>query len=215
MRYYVNENRLYTFSAIARFDIAIYRDENHCYRIEGSGSRQSETNLQPTLEELTACILEYSSGTASALSEISKTNWQELNDHFRSLLEIELEEKREAAAKEKERIAREAEAREILQKDPLYQWQHMVKSITQSHVFWFKNSAKNYWDWRKVMSDKVAENPDHDPDDVSVRNLHYGALSAIKCIEDFEHAVEKFNEFVQQRKIEAGHRRDQSAKRSD
>ena len=215
MQYYVKENRLYTFSAIARFGIAIYRDENHCYRIEGSGSRQSETNLQPTFEELTACILEYSGGTASALREIRKTNWQELIDHFRSLLEIELQEKREAAAKEKERIAREAETREIQENDPLYQWQQMVKSITQRHDFWFKNSSKNYWDWREVMSDKLAENPNYDPDDVSVRNLHYGALSAIKSIEDFEHAVEKLHEFVQQRKIAAGKRRDQSTKRSD
>ena len=79
-------------------------------------------------------------------------------------------------------------------------------------VNWLANSTKNYWDQRKVIGDKQSTSPNYDPEDVSVRNLHYAALSAIKSIEDFETTVEKLHEFVKHKKQEAGARRDTSVR---
>ena len=212
MTYYSDRNRLYTFSAIAQCGLAVYRNDDGTYRIEGYGTRKAETNLQPSMDELTTCILKSTGSPAWALKQVRAAGWPDLSAHFQELYETELSNKKTAVLMENERKAKEYEERLRQQECPLFQLQQMAEHIRCGHAHWLANSTKNYWDWRKVIGDKQSTSPNYDPEDVSVRNLHYAALSAIKSIEDFETTVEKLHEFVKQKKQEAGARRDTSVR---
>jgi len=58
--------------------------------------------------------------------------------------------------------------------------------IVSLEPLWKEHRDKDYWWWRKVVYEELKSSPDFDPEEVSIRRMHYAAIYYVALMRDFE-----------------------------
>ena len=97
---------------------------------------------------------------------------------------------------EAEKLAAEALAVDNkAQEEPVIIWTKEEKiaqledALDEIEPLWKAGRHEDYWWWRKKLADELEASPNYDPDDVSVRRLHYSARGGMAWVATYEKKV--------------------------
>jgi hypothetical protein len=74
----------------------------------------------------------------------------------------------------------------------------LKQEIARLEPFYREHKDKDYWWWRATIYDRIRASPDFDPDDVSVRHMHWAALNYLGGIRRYEELVEQLRKMEEE-----------------
>jgi hypothetical protein len=122
------------------------------------------------------------------LALLDKLGWDDVAEAYR---EVEKESKEEAEKLAAEALAvdnkaQEEPAIELTKEEEIAQLEDALDEI---EPLWKAGRHEDYWWWRKKLAEELEASPNYDPDDVSVRRLHYSARGGMAWVATYEKKV--------------------------
>ena len=69
---------------------------------------------------------------------------------------------------------------------------NLEQYINETQPIWEQYKDYDYNDWYKCIADELEQSPDYNPEEVSVRRLHYRAQNLLKSMKDFPDRKEHY-----------------------
>jgi hypothetical protein len=138
----------------------------------GSGSR-TETAAQ-VAKSLSGQV-DLQNPEEPMLELLAKLNWEDVSEGFKN-----------------ERLA----AKKLHEEECFLK---LERQVADMEPIWQKYKDNDYDDWRRYISDELEESQGYDPEDVSVRRLHYQAINWISKMRDFPDQKRLYMEMKQER----------------